>query len=77
LHPHRRRFPDLAGKVVAATNCIGAAGDPARCSGSGQDDNGHGTHVAGIVAALRGNGVGIAGIAPDAATAGPVEQSSR
>ena len=66
MHPHRRRFPDLAGKVVAATNCIGAAGDPARCSGSGQDDNGHGTHVAGIVAALRGNGVGIAGIAPDA-----------
>jgi subtilisin family serine protease len=56
---------DLAGKVVAHTNCIGAAGDPARCSGSGQDDNGHGTHVAGIAAAAR-NGVGVAGIAPDA-----------
>src|SRR5207248_308702 len=47
---------DLAGKVVAATGCIGAAGVAARCSGSGQDDNGHGTHVAGIVAAVRGNG---------------------
>ncbi|HEV7863983.1 MAG TPA: S8 family serine peptidase, partial [Acidimicrobiia bacterium] len=57
---------DLAGKVVAHTDCVGAAGDPARCSGSGQDDNGHGTHVAGIAAALRGNGLGIAGIAPDA-----------
>jgi len=57
---------DLAGKVVAATGCIGAAGVAARCSGSGQDDNGHGTHVAGIVAAVRGNGVGITGIAPDA-----------
>src|SRR6266853_176958 len=41
---------DLAGKIVASTNCIGAAGVPARCSGTGQDDNGHGTHVAGIAA---------------------------
>lgn len=57
---------DLAGKVVAATSCIGAVGDPARCAGGGADEDGHGTHVAGIVAAIRGNGVGIAGIAPDA-----------
>ena len=57
---------DLAGKIVASTSCIATAGSAAHCGGSGQDDNGHGTHVAGIAAALRGNGVGVAGIAPDA-----------
>lgn len=57
---------DLAGRVVEHTSCVGSRGDPAKCSGSAQDDFGHGTHVAGIAAAIRGNGVGVAGVAPDA-----------
>lgn len=57
---------DLAGQVLASTSCIGTGGDPARCTGSGQDDQGHGTHVAGIAAAARDNGKGIAGVAPGA-----------
>jgi len=57
---------DLAGKVVAHTSCIGALGDATKCSGSGQDEQGHGTHVAGIAAAIKDNHVGISGVAPDA-----------
>lgn len=57
---------DLAGKVVASTSCVDSGGDPGRCTGSAQDDFGHGTHVAGIAAALTGNGKGVAGVAPDA-----------
>ena len=57
---------DLAGKIVADTSCVGSNGDPAKCTGSGQDEQGHGTHVAGIAAASRDNHVGIAGVAPDA-----------
>src|SRR5260370_25817968 len=57
---------DLAGKVVASTNCIGANDDPLLCHGSAQDDQGHGTHVSGIIAADTNNGIGVAGVAPGA-----------
>jgi subtilisin family serine protease len=57
---------DLTGKLTGQVSCIGSGGDPARCTGSAQDDNGHGTHVSGIALAATGNGRGIAGVAPDA-----------
>ena len=45
--------PDL--NVVAGKNCVG--------SGSPADDNGHGTHVAGTIAA-ENNGSGVVGVSP-------------
>jgi subtilisin family serine protease len=57
---------DLVGRVVDSTSCVGAAGDQSKCNGSAQDDQGHGTHVAGIIAADKDNSIGIAGVAPDA-----------
>ena len=57
---------DLQGKIVESTTCVGSGGDPAKCGGDGQDDQGHGTHVAGIAAAMKDNGKGVAGVAPDA-----------
>ena len=50
--------PDLKDNIVGSYNII----NPEL---SAQNDNGHGTHVAGIVAALR-NGNWVAGVAPEA-----------
>ncbi|MGH9000444.1 MAG: S8 family serine peptidase [Acidimicrobiia bacterium] len=57
---------DLAGRVVSHIACIETDGDPGRCKDSGQDVFGHGSHVAGIIAAVKDNEHGIAGVAPDA-----------
>jgi subtilisin family serine protease len=51
--------PDLAGRVVSGPDLVDGDGVP-------DDPTGHGTHVAGIIAAAAGNGIGGAGIAPAA-----------
>jgi subtilisin family serine protease len=55
--------PDLSSKVVAGHDFVA---DGADCPAGPQDENGHGTHVAGIAAAVTNNGIGVAGVAPDA-----------
>ncbi len=51
--------PDLRDRVVDGYDFVDDDDTP-------RDDNGHGTHVAGIAAAASDNGEGIAGAAPDA-----------
>lgn len=50
---------DLRGNVIAGRDFVDDDNDP-------RDESGHGTHVAGIVAAVANNGVGVAGVAPKA-----------
>src|SRR3954453_22655626 len=52
---------DLAGRLVAGRDFVQQPNDD-----TPQDENGHGTHVTGIVAADANNGKGIEGAAPGA-----------
>ena len=67
--------PDLAAKIIDNPDadfsepngtCTGTGGNKTCVQDGAQDRNGHGTHVAGIAAAITNNGVGVAGVAPDA-----------
>jgi subtilisin len=55
-----RMHPDL--NVVGGEDCVAATGDT---PDYGMDGNGHGSHVAGTIAA-RANGIGVVGMAPSA-----------
>jgi subtilisin family serine protease len=50
--------PDLRKNLVKGKNIIEPKKQP-------MDDNGHGTHVAGIIGAVANNGIGVSGVAPN------------
>jgi lantibiotic leader peptide-processing serine protease len=59
-HPDLRANIDVADSV----NCVSGQPDQGLDGKAAQDDNGHGTHTAGTIAAAS-NGIGIVGVAPN------------
>ncbi|MBZ0093783.1 MAG: S8 family peptidase [Sulfuricella sp.] len=59
--------PDLKNNIPPlkdiSKNCSYNAIDPSKAP---EDQNGHGSHVAGTIAAVRNNGIGVVGVAPEA-----------
>lgn len=65
--------PDLAGRLVPGADFVcgdqtGSCGDGSwkGQDGVGQESDVHGTHVSGTIAANADNGIGVAGVAPEA-----------
>src|SRR5215831_1239407 len=61
--------PDLAPNVDFADSASCVSGTPDNSPAAWMDDNGHGTHTAGIIAAAK-NTIGIVGVAPNVRLAG-------
>jgi subtilisin family serine protease len=61
--------PDLAPNVDFANSVSCVSGVPNTNPSAWMDDNGHGTHTAGTIAAAK-NGIGIVGVAPNVKIAG-------
>ncbi len=61
--------PDLAANVDFANSVSCVGGVPNQDPAAWMDDNGHGTHTAGTIAAAK-NGIGIVGVAPNVKIAG-------